>query len=90
MRIFPFLPEACGQPRPARRARGAGDDGDGGLSDQQVVLGRCPAWMCRIGRLAVAAEVLEYPLANRCIFDARDHPQLPAAVSADLDVDRVN
>jgi hypothetical protein len=43
--------------------------------------------MRRIGRLAVAAEVLENPL-NRCwLFDARDHPQLPATAPADLDVD---
>ena len=43
--------------------------------------------MCRIDRLAVAAEVLENPL-NRCLLlDARDHPELPAAAPAGLDVD---
>ena len=59
-------------------------------SDQQVALGRCSSWMGRIGRLAVAAEVPQYPLDDGCILDARDHPQLPAAASADLDVDKVN
>jgi hypothetical protein len=43
--------------------------------------------MRRIDRFAVAAEVRQNPL-NRCWpFDAGDHPQLPAAASADLDVD---
>ena len=62
-------------------------------SDQQVALGRRTAWMGRIGRLgrlAVAAEVPRYPLDDGRILDARDHLQLPAAASADLDVDKVN
>lgn len=35
----------------------------------------------------VAAEVVENPLDDLRILDARDHPQLPAAAFASLDVD---
>jgi hypothetical protein len=35
-----------------------------------------------------AARVLENPLDDGWILDARDHPQLPATTPADLDVDR--
>ena len=59
-------------------------------SDQQVALRRCPSWMCRIGRVTFATEVLQYPLDDGCIFDARDYLQLPAAALAGLDVDKVN
>jgi hypothetical protein len=57
-------------------------------SDQQIALGRCPTRMGRIGRRYIASEVLQYPLDDGWILDARNHPQLPAAASADLDVDR--
>jgi len=46
--------------------------------------------MCRIGRVTFATEVLQYPLDDGCIFDARDYLQLPAAALAGLDVDKVN
>jgi len=56
-------------------------------SEQQIAPGRRTARVRRINRFAVAAEVLENPL-NRCLLlDARDHPQLPAAPLAALDVD---
>jgi hypothetical protein len=41
---------------------------------------------CPIGRLAVAAEVLQYLLNDVRILDTGGHPQLPAAAPADLDV----
>jgi hypothetical protein len=46
--------------------------------------------MCWIGRVAFAAEVLQNPLDDGCILDARDHPKLPAAAAAGLDVDKAN
>jgi hypothetical protein len=44
----------------------------------------------RIDRPGVPAEVLENPLNECRILDARDHPQPTAAVPAHLDVDKVN
>jgi len=41
----------------------------------------------RIGRLAVAAEVLENPFNDRWFLDTGDHAQPAAAAPADLDVD---
>ena len=57
-------------------------------TDQQFALRRCPARMVRIGRLGMASEVLQNPLDDGRILDARDHLELPAAAPADLDVDR--
>ena len=67
---------------------GAGDDRMTKQSDQQIDLRRCPARIGRIGRLAVATQVIENP-RNHCGFlDTGDHPQLPATAPTDLDVDR--
>jgi hypothetical protein len=52
-----------------------------------VVVRTRAARMRRIGRLGVAAEVLENPVDQRRRLDARDHPQPPAAAAADLNVD---
>jgi hypothetical protein len=46
--------------------------------------------MCRIGRCSTTTQVLENPFYDRRIRDARDHPQLPAAAPAGLNVDKVN
>ena len=56
-------------------------------SDQQIALGRRPTWICRIGRLCIAAEVPENPFDDGRILNARDHLKLPAAAPADLNVD---
>jgi len=56
-------------------------------SAQQSASGRRPARISRIGRLAVAAEVLEYPFNERGFLGAGDHLELPAAAPAGLDVD---
>jgi hypothetical protein len=56
-------------------------------SAQPIALGRRAARMRPILRLAVAPEVLENPLDDGRILDARDHPQLPATAAAGLDVD---
>jgi hypothetical protein len=57
-------------------------------SDQQVALRRRPAQIGWICRLTGATKVLQYPLDDGQILDARDHLELPAAAPADLDVDR--
>jgi len=57
-------------------------------SDQQIALGRRPTWICRIGRLCIAAEVPENPFDDGRILNARDHLKLPAAAPADLNVGR--
>jgi len=44
----------------------------------------------RIRRLAVAAEVLEYPVNDRGFLNAGNDLELPAAAPSDLDVDRKN
>jgi hypothetical protein len=41
----------------------------------------------RIDRLAVAAEVFKNPLNRGLLLDAGDHPELPAAAPAGLNVD---
>ena len=56
-------------------------------SDQQIALRRRPTWICRIGRLCIAAEVPENPFDDGRILNARDHLKLPAAAPADLNVD---
>ena len=56
-------------------------------SDQQIALGRRPTWICRIGRLCIAAEVPENPFDDGRILNARDHLKLPAAAPADLNID---
>jgi hypothetical protein len=40
--------------------------------------------MCRIGQLAIASEVLEYPLDDGRILDAGDHLEPPAAATTDV------
>ena len=57
-------------------------------SDQEIALGRRPARICRIGRLGIASEVLQYPLDDGRLLDARDHLELAAGAPADLDVYR--
>src|SRR5690606_20414469 len=57
-------------------------------SDQQIGLRRCPARIGRIGRLAVAIQVIENPRNHFGFLDTGDHPQLPATAPTDLDVDR--
>jgi len=59
-------------------------------SDQQIALRRRPARMPRIDRLTLTSQVAENPLERRLLLDAGDHPQLPAAAPADLDVDSKN
>jgi hypothetical protein len=46
--------------------------------------------MGRIGRLAVAAEVLQYPLDDGRLLDAGNDLELPATTTARLDLDKVN
>jgi hypothetical protein len=62
-------------------------------SDQQIVLGRTPARMRQLSRLTVTGKVFQNPLNDRRLLDSgkrsdavRDHPQLPAAAAAGLDV----
>ena len=42
--------------------------------------------MCRIDGLGITAEVPENPLDDGGLFNAGDHPQLPAALSAGVNV----
>jgi hypothetical protein len=57
-------------------------------SEQEIRLGRPPARIGRIGRLAVAAEMLENPFDDGWILDAGNDLELPATTTAHLDVDR--
>jgi hypothetical protein len=41
----------------------------------------------RIDRLGIVTQVLKNPLDHGRLLDARDHPQLPAAAPAGLDID---
>ena len=59
-------------------------------SEQTIGLGRPTARICRVGRLAVAAEVLEIPFDDGWILDAGNDLELPATTTAHLDVDRKN
>src|SRR5690606_6474944 len=57
-------------------------------SERQIALGRRTArGRCSIDGRCIAAEVLKNPLNHGRILDAGDHPQLPAATSANLYVD---
>jgi hypothetical protein len=69
---------------------GAGDDGMTKRSDQQIALRRRPARVSRIGRLPIAAEVIQYPLDDGRILDAGNDLELPATTPADCKVDKVN
>src|SRR5690606_36336563 len=54
-------------------------------SERQIALGRRTARVCcSIDGRCIAAEVLKNPLNHARILDAGDHPQLPAATSANL------
>jgi hypothetical protein len=44
--------------------------------------------MGRVDRLTVAPKVLENPLDHRRFLDARNYTQRPAALQADLDIQR--
>jgi hypothetical protein len=57
-------------------------------SEQKIGRGRLPARMGRVGRLAVAVEVLENPFDDGWILDAGNDLELPATATAHLDVDR--
>src|SRR5690606_16696283 len=58
-------------------------------SERQIALGRRTARVCcSIDGRCIAAEVLKNPLNHGRILDAGDHPQLPAATSANLYVGR--
>ena len=59
-------------------------------SDQAVALRRRAAWMYQIDGLRRLAEMVQNPLDDGGLLDAGDHPQLPAAVLAGLNVDKVN
>src|SRR5690606_31485636 len=56
-------------------------------SERQIALGRSTARVCSIDGRCIAAEVLKNPLNYGRILDAGDHPELPAATSANLYVD---
>ena len=56
-------------------------------SDQAIALGRRSAPMRRINGLRSVAEMVQNPLDDCGFLDAGDHPQLPAALSAGLNVD---
>ena len=53
-------------------------------SDQAITLRRRSARMRRIDRLRRVAEMVQNPLEDGGLFNAGDHPQLPAALSAGL------
>ena len=57
-------------------------------SDQAIALRRRPTRMCRIDGRGSVAEMFQNPLDDCGLLNAGDHPQLPAAVSAGLNVDR--
>jgi len=56
-------------------------------SDQAIALRRRSARMRRIDGLRSVAEMVQNPLDDCGFLDAGDHPQLPAALSAGLNVD---
>ena len=56
-------------------------------SDQAIALRRRSARMRRIDRLRSVAEMVQNPLDDCGLLNAGDHPQLPAALSAGLNVD---
>src|SRR5690554_4742115 len=81
---------AAGPPQTEARPfphRGAGVTRMAKASERQITLGRRTARVCSIDGRCIAAEVLENPLNHGRILDAGDHPQLPAATSANLYVD---
>jgi len=55
-------------------------------SDQAIALRRRSARMRRINGLRSVAEMVQNPLNHCGLLDAGDHPQLPAALSAGLNV----
>ena len=59
-------------------------------SDQAIALRRRAVRMRRIDGLGSVAEMFQNPLDDCRFLDAGDHPQLPAALAAGLDVDKVN
>ena len=59
-------------------------------SDQAIGLRRRAARMCRIDGLGSVAEMVQDPLDDGGLLNAGDHPQLPAALLAGLNVDKVN
>lgn len=59
-------------------------------SDQAIALRRRSARMRRIDSLRSVAEMVQNPLDDCGLLNAGDHPQLPAALSAGLNVDKVN
>ena len=79
-------PQGKRKPEPARRATVARVAGMASGSEQPIVLGRRPARMCRIDGLRRMAEMIQNPLDHCGFLDAGDHPQLPAALSAGLNV----
>jgi hypothetical protein len=56
-------------------------------SDQAIALRRRSARVRRIDGLRSVAEMVQNPLDDCGFLDAGDHPQLPAALSAGLNVD---
>ena len=56
-------------------------------SDQAIALRRRSARMRRIGGLRSVTEMVQNPLDDCGLLNAGDHPQLPAALSAGLNVD---
>jgi hypothetical protein len=55
-------------------------------SDQEIALGRRAARVCRIDGRCIPAEVLKNPLDHGRLLDAGDHPQLPVAALAELNI----
>ena len=55
-------------------------------SDQAIALRRRSARMRRIDGLRSVAEMVQNPLDDCGLLNAGDHPQLPAALSAGLDI----
>ena len=82
---------AAGQPQTEARPfphGGAGVTRMAKASERQIALGRRTARVCcSIDGRCIAAEVLKNPLNHGRILDAGNHPELPAATSANLYVD---
>ena len=91
---MPFHPERLAHhgasqnpPVPARRDRVVKNRMK--RSDQAIALRRRSARMarmCRIDRLRSMTEMFKNPLDDCGLLNAGDHPQLPAALSAGLDI----